>query len=84
MCVLLAVLPQETLHEPRFSVSWIDVEDSIEKNLRNVPTFLRDCAGDVAPIDPDHRVLSVGVGCELRLEKTHREHFRYVNDDEDA
>lgn len=81
MRIFLAVLSQKALHEPRLGVTLVDVENSVEKDLCDVPAFLRDCPRDVTPVDADHRVLGVRVGFGLRLEKSHREHDCRENDD---
>jgi len=59
--VFVAVVAQESFHEPRFSMVGIYVENPIEKNLGNVPSFFGDCAGDVTPVDADHRVVTRGL-----------------------
>jgi hypothetical protein len=59
--VFVAVVAQESLHEPRFSVVGVDVENPIEKDLGNVPAFFRDCAGDVPSVDANHGVVTTGL-----------------------
>jgi len=68
--VLMTVVAQETLHEPSFSMVGVHVENSIEKDLGNVPTLFGNCAGDVTPVDADHRVIARGLVVRVRLEKT--------------
>ena len=68
--VFVTVVAHESLHEPRFSVVRIDVENPIEKDLGNVPAFFRDCAGDVAPVDANHRVVTSGLDVRVRSEET--------------
>ena len=68
--VFVTVVAQESLHEPRFSVMRIDVENPIEKDLGNVPAFFGDCASDMPPVDANHRVVTSGLVVRVRLEET--------------
>ena len=68
--VFVTVVAQESLHEPRFSVVRVDVENPIEKDLGNVPAVLGDCAGDVASVDANHRVVTSGLVVRVRSEET--------------
>lgn len=45
------VVPQMTFHQPCLGVARVDVEDSIQKNLCDLPSFFRDCACRVTTID---------------------------------
>lgn len=72
--VIVAVLAKKTLHQPRLGMARIDVQDSVEKDLGNVPSFLGDCAGDVPTIHPNHRVFTVGIIVRVRLEESDRKH----------
>jgi len=38
--IFVAVVPQKSFHQPRFGVMRIYVEDSIEKNFGDFPSFL--------------------------------------------
>lgn len=80
--ILVAVVTEKPLHEPRFSVSGIHVENPVEKNLGDVPSFLGDCAGDVTAINANHRVVATGVVNWVRLEEADREHACHEKDDE--
>ena len=80
--VFVAVVAQEPLHEPGLGVVGIHVENSVEKNLGNVPSFLGYCAGDMTPIDADHRVVARGLVEWVRLQETDREHACHGKDDE--
>jgi hypothetical protein len=51
--VLTTVLPKQALHEPGLGEFGRDVEDSIEKDLRNFPAFFGDCSGRMSPINAD-------------------------------
>jgi len=72
--VVVTMLAEETLHQPRLCMTRIYVEDSVQKNLRDAPAFFGDCAGNVAPVDADHRVLTRGVIGRVRFEESDREH----------
>ena len=52
--VMVAVMTQVPLHEPRLCMVRIYGEDSVEKNLRYVPTFLRNGPRCVPTIDANH------------------------------
>jgi hypothetical protein len=52
--IILAVLLEKTFHEPGFCVARIDLENSIEENLCDLPSFVRNGAGGVTAIKPDH------------------------------
>ena len=45
--ILSAVLTQVTLHQPGFRVVRIDVQNAIEEDLGNAPTFLRNRSSGV-------------------------------------
>jgi len=49
--IFFAVMPQMSLHQPCLGVVWIYAQDSIEKNLRNVPSFLSYCTCSVRSIN---------------------------------
>jgi len=80
--VFVAVVAQEPLHEPGLGVVGIHVENSVEKNLGNVPSFLGDCAGDVTPVHANHRVVTSGLVNWVRFEETDREHVCHEKDDD--
>ena len=58
LLVHCAVMPNMTLHQPRLGVVWIDVEDSIQKDLRDLPSFFRNCTCGVATIDGYYPLIS--------------------------
>lgn len=80
--IFVAMVAQEPLHEPGLGVMGIDVENSVEKDLSNVPAFFGYCAGDVTPVDADHRIVARGLVSRVRLEKADRQHACHRNDDE--
>ena len=45
------VVPYMSLHQPRLGVVRVNLEDSIEKNLCDFPSFFGDCACCVPTID---------------------------------
>ena len=51
MLVQVTVVKQVSLHEPRFRVARIYVENSIEKDLGDLPSFFRDRACSMTPVD---------------------------------
>ena len=80
--IFVTVVTKESLHEPCFGVTRIYVENPIEKDLGDVPSFLGDCAGDVTPVHANHRVVSSGLVNWVRLEETDREHVCHEKDDD--
>jgi hypothetical protein len=80
--IFVTVVTKESLHEPCFGVTRIYVENPIEKNLGDVPSFLGDCAGDMTPVHANHRVVTSGLVNWVRLEKTDREHVCHEKDDD--
>jgi hypothetical protein len=80
--IFVTVVTKESLHEPCFGMTRIYVENPIEKNLGDVPSFLGDCAGDVTPVHANHRVVASGLVNGVRLEETDREHACHEKDDE--
>ena len=72
MAVIVAVLAQKSLHEPRLGMAWIYVQNSVKKDLRYVPAFFRDCAGDVPTIDPDHRLSTGEIVAVMGSEESYR------------
>jgi hypothetical protein len=57
--VVTTVLAQKTLHQPGFGEVGRDVENSIEKDLSDLPTFLGNCSSRVSSIDSDDRVFGM-------------------------
>ena len=55
--VLTTVLAQKPLHQPCLGELRRNIQNSIEKNLRNLPPFLGDCTGSMSPINADKGVL---------------------------
>ena len=55
--IFTTVLTQKTLHHPCLGEFRGNVKNSIEKYLRNLPTFFGNCACSVSPINADDRVL---------------------------
>lgn len=49
--IFAAVMPQMTLHEPRFGMMGINLQNTIDENLRNFPSFFRNCPSSVRSID---------------------------------
>jgi len=58
MFIFSAVLSNVTLHQPGFRMVWIDTENSVEENLRDIPTFFRHRTGSVRAIDTNVRVIT--------------------------
>jgi len=54
--ILTTVMPQMTFHQPRFGVLGIDFQNTIEKNLRNIPAFFRNRSGCMRTINPNLRI----------------------------
>ena len=54
--VLAAILSKKTFHQPCLCEPWRNIEDSIKKDLRNLPAFFGNCAGGMPPINADNRV----------------------------
>lgn len=57
--ILSAVLPEESLHQPRFGELRRNIENSIEKDFRDFPSFLGNGSRRVPPINPNNRVLGL-------------------------
>jgi hypothetical protein len=53
-----AVLSQMTLHQPRLGVTRVNGENSVEKDLGDLPTFLRHCPGNVRAVNPNLRLFT--------------------------
>lgn len=51
------VMPKMTFHEPRLGMSWIDLEDTIEKDLGDLPSFFRDGPSSMMPINRDYSLI---------------------------
>lgn len=77
--VLVTVVMQKALHQPRFSVVWVDIENSIEKDLGYFPAFFGDCACSVASIDGDYSLIARWIDVDLWLEKSKRFHIDLNN-----
>ena len=53
LLVLFAVLPEVTFHQPSLGMSGIDAQNSVEKDLCDVPSFFRNCASRMSSIHAD-------------------------------
>jgi len=73
--ILVAMMSQESLHEPRLCVVRINVEYSVKKNLCNLPTFFRNCSRSVTTVDTDHGVIVLRVVQAWCSENTNVQHF---------
>ena len=45
--IFSTVMSEMTLHQPRFSVVWIDLQNTIDKYLCDFPSFFGNCASGV-------------------------------------
>jgi hypothetical protein len=72
--IFMAMMPQKTLHKPRLGMVRINVENSIEKNLGDLPSFFGNCAGGVTTIHADHGVIIPIVVLDWRLEHCNSQH----------
>ncbi len=45
--IFATVVPEMTLHQPCLGIVWIDVQDTIDKDLGDFPSFFGDCACSV-------------------------------------
>ena len=69
MFVFSTMLTEMTFHQPRFSMMCINAEDSIKKDLSNLPTFFRHRTGSVRSIDSNLRVITARIRFELASKK---------------
>jgi len=60
--VLSAVLPEQTLHQPGLRQRRRNIENSIEKDLRDFPTFFGNGPRRMSTIDADNRMFSLWFG----------------------
>lgn len=74
LLVHCTVVPQMTLHQPCLGVARIYVENSIQKNLCDLPSFFRDCACRVTTIDGYYSLISRWIDVDLRIENSKRFH----------
>jgi hypothetical protein len=65
--VFVAMMAQVTLHQPRFSVVGIDVENSIEEDLGYLPTLLRNSARGMPSIYRNYPHVPSRVAVDLRV-----------------
>jgi hypothetical protein len=68
------VVPEQTFHQPGFGMVRIHLDNPVEKNLRNVPSFFRHCPGGVTAVDTDHIVTVVSVDLGHIGEKSKGQH----------
>jgi hypothetical protein len=40
--IFSAVMSEMTLHQPRLGTVWINLQNTVDENLRNFPTFFGD------------------------------------------
>lgn len=59
MIVFPTVLAKKTLHQPRFRQHWGNIENTVEKDLRNFPAFFRNRTGSVSAIHTNDRVFGM-------------------------
>jgi len=57
--VISTILTEKTLHEPGLRKVRGNIENPVEKNLSNFPTFFRNRPRCVSPIDTNNRVLGM-------------------------
>jgi hypothetical protein len=72
--VFVAVVTEETLHQPRLGVMGINVQYSVEKNLGHLPAFFRNGSRSVAPIHANHGVIAPLVVLDWRFEHCDSQH----------
>ena len=49
--IFTTMMPQMTLHEPGLGMVGIDLQNTIDEYLRNLPSFFRNRSGGVRSID---------------------------------
>jgi hypothetical protein len=63
------MLSKMTFHQPGFRVVRIDAENSVKKDLGDVPPFFGHRTGGMRPVDSDLRVISAPFWFRLALKK---------------
>ncbi len=61
LVVLMTVMAEQSFHEPCFGMVWIDIQDFLEKDLRDLPPFFGNGPSCMTSINANHRVILVGV-----------------------
>jgi hypothetical protein len=57
--IFTAVMSEVTLHQPRLGTVWINLQDTVNENLGNFPTFFGDRTRCMRPVDADLRIVVV-------------------------
>ena len=57
LVIFATVVTEVTLHQPCLGIVWIDVQDTIDKDLGDFPSFFGDCTCRVRPVDTNLRIL---------------------------